>query len=356
MYQATGALFAKKDVRDYKANFIAGSFDFPETYECPNMPEPVDQGSVNSCVACSLKTIIEWHSRRQGDDSRPMSIGYIYGNRENSTHTGEGMYTREAIGSIVTYGDCAKEDFPENVEVPRVIELFKSRVVQLIDVAYPNRITSYAVLTSDKATKAALMQNGPVVMAMEWFGDITFDKYYIMHTSCKHSFKNGGHCMVIYGWNKDGWLVQNSWGKDWQNEGRCIIPFDVSIRERYQIVDNFSEAMNKKRIEDLTKQNEELLQVVANLRLQITTLTEQLKEFNEYKELTQEQINKIDELSTELFNANNKLHESLETIENQKKEIEALRKELLEVKKPYNTPWGKLIAKIINFILRIFSI
>ena len=43
--------------------------------------------------------------------------------------------------------------------------------------------------------------------------------------------------MVIYGWNKKGWLVQNSWGDDWGRAGRGVIPYDFKITEAWGGVD-----------------------------------------------------------------------------------------------------------------------
>ena len=30
---------------------------------------------------------------------------------------------------------------------------------------------------------------------------------------------------MVYGWNKDGFLCQNSWGENWGNKGRFILPY-----------------------------------------------------------------------------------------------------------------------------------
>jgi hypothetical protein len=43
--------------------------------------------------------------------------------------------------------------------------------------------------------------------------------------------------MVIYGWDKDGWKVQNSWGEGWGNNGTAIWPYLYRIREAYTIID-----------------------------------------------------------------------------------------------------------------------
>ena len=78
------------------------------------------------------------------------------------------------------------------------------------------------------------MKYGPVVMAMDWYNDIRV-KDGILTTNYQGAA--GGHCMVIYGWNEKGWKVQNSWGRFWGDNGCCIIPYDIKIREKWMVTD-----------------------------------------------------------------------------------------------------------------------
>lgn len=41
--------------------------------------------------------------------------------------------------------------------------------------------------------------------------------------------------LIVYGWNKDGFLIQNSWGKDWANKGRAILPYTYEIDSAWAI-------------------------------------------------------------------------------------------------------------------------
>lgn len=41
--------------------------------------------------------------------------------------------------------------------------------------------------------------------------------------------------MIIYGWNESGFLVQNSWGKDWGNNGTAILPYEYEIDSAWAI-------------------------------------------------------------------------------------------------------------------------
>ena len=228
-----GALFSKQDVRDYKITCATTPTEFPDEFEL-KMPKVKNQGSVGSCVAHSIATTIEYFNNLQQNNNDEMSVGYIYGNRTNTTHTGHGMYVRDAIAVTCKYGDVTKDLFPYNEEVPDIIDKFNKSSEELFEKGYPNRFTSYYRLYNENEIKTSLMNNGPVVFAIPWYDDIKLVNDAIT-TEQKHS--SSSHCMVIYGWNKQGWKIQNSWGTKWANDGRAILPYDVKIREAWGIVD-----------------------------------------------------------------------------------------------------------------------
>ena len=128
--QSLGALFSKEDVRDYKIACASMPTEFPAEFEL-GMPKVKNQGSVGSCVAHSISTVIEYFNNLQQNDKSEMSVGYIYGNRTNTKYTDSGMYTREAIAVTCKYGDVSKKLFPYNEEVPGIINKFNEKSEEL---------------------------------------------------------------------------------------------------------------------------------------------------------------------------------------------------------------------------------
>lgn len=239
--RAMGCIFSPYDSRDYKLVYKASAPQvFPQEFALE--PRRVkDQGAVGSCVAHSLSSIIEYYNYNQNNDDTRMSVGYIYGNRRNTSHKGEGMIMREALASIRKYGDVPESDFPYNAEVPRAINLFEKQVDGLYHVGEPHHITQYCRVNTENAIKVSLMAGCPVAMAIEWFDDMEPDENGILTSEFKVSA--GGHCMFIYGWDENGWLVQNSWGVDWGKAGRFILPYEFSIEEAWVVIDDNIEGL-----------------------------------------------------------------------------------------------------------------
>lgn len=237
-----GALPHQTDVRDYKLDVDSTGLKFPKSFKL-DTPRMKDQGPVGSCVAHSIAEVIEYHNTAQEKSDSIMSVGFIYGNRRNTTHKGTGMYLRNALSNACKYGDVLKADYPftDNVEVPEAITSFENCFEALKTIAYPNRFSTYFRVKSIDDIKYALINYGPVVFAVDWRADAYVDEGGILHLDVKKK-KVGGHCMIIYGWNEKGWLIQNSWGTYWGKAGRAILPFDTKLAEAWGVTDEVTSA------------------------------------------------------------------------------------------------------------------
>jgi C1A family cysteine protease len=235
----SGYIESPVDVRDYRIA-VDKTAVFPETYEL-DIVRIKNQGSTGSCVAHALSEVVEYYNKKQLNKTTEQSICYIYGNRRNSVNKDEGMITREALSNLVKWGDVAKTKCPGNPEVPEAIKQFEAVADSLKEEGMKNRITAYYTCKSEAEVKTALMNHGPVVIAIDWYNDMKVVNGVL---TTKYDKKVGGHCMVIYGWNEKGWLVQNSWGKTWGNQGTCIIPYDMTLREKWGVTDDIIEDDN----------------------------------------------------------------------------------------------------------------
>jgi len=201
-----GCLPGKFDIRDYKIKKdVAMAMQYPESYEAKRGPYLKSQGSVGSCVAHATSEILESHRT----DGVKLSTNFIYGIHKKLYGTvGPGMYLRDACNIALHYGDPAYELCPGNVEVNRVYELAEEAFAKedVLKSAASNTIESYAKLKTIDDIKFAIMNYGPVLAAVEWYSGNKVKEGKLI----QDGNKSGGHAIMLYGWNKDGFLMQNS--------------------------------------------------------------------------------------------------------------------------------------------------
>lgn len=232
----SSATFSPKDLRDYKATTT--QTDFPARFNIDTVPVK-DQGNVNSCVAFALSELVEYYNRDQEKTFARMSTAYIYGNRmyeDANNKLAHGYYARLGLKVLQNMGVPYYKDFPGNFEMPQAEKIFNSRPKNLDKEAYKNRISTYFRLTKQEDIKACLMTGTPVICSIHWDNDTTVDEAHILH------FKNRkcstGHCVLIVGWDDDkGWLIQNSWGKNWGDNGFAYAAYNSPIREFWGTTD-----------------------------------------------------------------------------------------------------------------------
>ena len=235
----TGAILSKIDIRDYEASTEISIKDLPEEYSIPeeNLPRVKNQMTVGSCVAHALSSAMEYFNEKDTGVKTSMSTGYIYGNRYN-TNKGVGICTRDAISNLRKFGDVQTIDFPYNVEVPYAIEFFENRNKSIDEYALKHRLESYFKVKNVVTMKASIMSYGPVVVSVPWINSYSFDENHVMSFKKKTT---SFHCIMIYGWNKNGWLFQNSFGESFGNGGRAVYKYSMKINEAWGLVYKYGE-------------------------------------------------------------------------------------------------------------------
>lgn len=86
------------------------------------------------------------------------------------------------------------------------------------------RVIDYCLATDELGIKKEILKNGPVAAQMVVYTDFLTYKEGAYHRT-EDSFKfNGQHVVKIVGWERQGengenWIVENSWGADWGEDG-----------------------------------------------------------------------------------------------------------------------------------------
>lgn len=240
-------LISPYDIRDYKLVCTLSAKELPESFELDSVTVK-NQKSTGSCVAHACSSIVEYHNNRQQTTAEVFSTEFIYGYRPEGYYIGEGMYIRDALKTLQKVGDCPLAALKGNHDCPAAMEAVEAKLESLLPLADPHRISSYAKINTTEEIKNALVTNGYVLISIPWYKDYKLKNNIYTYSSDETI---GYHALVIYGWNKDGWLVHNSWGKNWGDNGKFILPFDFKLTEAWAISDNITFDDNFKKPEEI---------------------------------------------------------------------------------------------------------
>lgn len=234
------------DIRDYKAEAIYPKPKslLPESYDLRTVLRPIrDQGNQGTCVAQTGACIKEYQEFIQSNLNYYFSPQFIYNNREDPTT--EGMYCRDMMKILNKYGCCLERTFPYGSTA-----LNKSIIKEAFQEANNYRSKEYAQVNTVDTLKSAIIQNGVCCIAVPVFNY----SVRMWAPENKSQVELGGHCMSVVGYNKTGFIIRNSWGELWGDNGYCIFPYsDFGMQwEIWTCVDDNS----YKPIEDITNNND----------------------------------------------------------------------------------------------------
>ena len=196
---------------------------------CP----PVDnQLSAEDCVADSTTTALEFVEIRNGRPFVKKSRLFLYYNarlQTQDTDKDQGTYIRLAFATLTSLGTCTEATWPYDLGQIFIRPSWKS-----YQEAYPHKITSYYRIDATGGTdlinaiKTALQAQHPVVFGMtvdQAYMDTGSDGMVAMPAATR--VNSGGHAQVIVGYddNKQRWIVKNSWGTGWGDNGYGHVPY-----------------------------------------------------------------------------------------------------------------------------------
>jgi len=153
------------------------------------------------------------------------------GDGDNDVDRDKGTYIRLCMDVLTRFGICTEAVWP--YDVSKVYDLPSIKAMRQ---AAGHRIRGYFRIdeTGDarlEAIKAALRANHPVVFGTRV--GTAFTKITDMTPQGIPSDDLGGHAMIIVGYLEGlGFIVKNSWGCDWGENGFCIMSPEYIAWER----------------------------------------------------------------------------------------------------------------------------
>ena len=250
-------LNSDKTIWDYSAVCAVGATEYPITYRLWS-PCIYNQQSKSTCVAHALTTMKQIQDYYDTKANIRYSTSFIYLLREGGQYDGEGMMITEALQNLRKKGVVPYNMFPDNLDLKEseAVKNANANSAELLTEAQKHKIANYASANAANEIKQSLYINhSPVPIGVdvrESFYNTKNNGIVLIPKFTEKSY--GGHCMLIIGWTnisgKEYWVVQNSWGENWGDNGYCYLEIDkFPIYEKYIVFDVADYPINLKDIQ-----------------------------------------------------------------------------------------------------------
>lgn len=250
---------SSRTVSGYKyAEPQAGTKKYSESrYQASELPPKVDlrknmtaienQGNTMSCVANAVAGAYEYLAKMHTGENYDVSRMFIYYNgryvstQDESNIEDNGSYIQAAIQGLKEYGACSEETYPFDTD--RVNEV---PYQEAYDEATQFLVEDMALVPTDlNAWKSCLAEGYPIIFGISLYQ--SFDKQrkrgMVPMPSDKEAGResHGGHAMLAVGYSdKDQvFIVRNSWGEEWGDNGYCYIPYDYLVNPKFNDGDSW---------------------------------------------------------------------------------------------------------------------
>lgn len=174
---------------------VSEEITLPESYSYRDvMPKVLDQGAQQICVPCTVSAYLNWKENLKDGITKDNGIkmSEIYKSR---TNFGEGMTYKDALGFLKNKGVQSE-----------------SGVLS---------INAYGLVGSILMLKYALVINGPCFGALP-----VYSNYCQFWKERYGDYLQGYHAIAIVGYNEEGFIIRNSWGKSFCDKGYTTIPYE----------------------------------------------------------------------------------------------------------------------------------
>jgi len=172
-----------------------------------------NQKNQGSCFAMSVACMKEYQEKQDYGLNEYLSPQFFYNIRDNlydnNKNNDEGMYGRNVMKLLMKYGICS-----ENIYSYGRIQ-YKDKIPEsCFKEAENHKIKGYGRVLSIEALKYSLKYNGLclIVFPIYNYGP----EMWIKNENDKFL---GGHAMTIVGYLEKCFIIRNSWGADWGDNG-----------------------------------------------------------------------------------------------------------------------------------------
>lgn len=233
-----GALPSPHDDNDIVLEDLAQSSAFrtlPSQVDLRRKGQVVrDQGQRGTCAAFAASVIKEIQ-----EEGVVMSPEFIYFHRNSKPASG--MYGRNVFQILQTIGSV-----PEKLCPYQDRDLQVRPDPEVYTVAKQYRIESFVRIKSVEGLRRALFELGPCYIQLPLYNT---SACFWRPANSSEEFQ-GGHALAAVGYDETGFILQNSWGAEWNGNGCVIFPYDEwsAVIECWASIDgNYSPSSERKK-------------------------------------------------------------------------------------------------------------
>jgi C1A family cysteine protease len=187
-----------------------------------------DQGRLGSCTANALVGNLEFLEKKAGRTVTDLSRLFVYYNErvlEGSVNEDAGAMIRDGVKTLVKLGVCAEKKWGYDIAkfaVKPTAACFRQ--------ALTHQLESYHRLVTLQDMLSCLAEGYPFVFGFsvyEAFESTTVAKSGQLNLPKRSEKALGGHAVMAVGYDDatKRFLVRNSWGKDWGQQGYFTMPY-----------------------------------------------------------------------------------------------------------------------------------
>lgn len=172
--------------------FKPNNLNIPNKYSYEKiLPDVINQGNLPICVPCSISSFIDW-------DLNISKHQNIYKNK-------------------IDVNNCFKSILTKNgTQIKQALNYLKHNGIIVNDNNY--KIFAYYIIPSLMVAKIAIIMNGPLIAGLPVYNSNRVDFW-------NGKLLEGYHAVSLIGYNENGFILRNSWGKDYGYNGYSILNY-----------------------------------------------------------------------------------------------------------------------------------
>lgn len=230
------------DARDHA--FQAPALDSPEQVDLrPHCPPVFDQGArIGSCTANAVCNAFRFNLMRQAREQKlaapnyhPSRLFLHYNARAiaGTQNQNKGAQIRDAMKSVAKHGICRESRWPY-----RAYRYASQPPQPAYEQALAYQSIAYQRLRHELGElKACLAQGFPIVFGLtvySAFDSAQMTSRGVLHLPKVGEEKVGGHAVLLVGYKEASqrFIVMNSWGKSWGQQGYFTLPYDYVLNSK----------------------------------------------------------------------------------------------------------------------------